>query len=177
MAKLLPLFNIVVAVLATSACAAAIRQLPPLPEPAQGWVRMDGDSVITLRRNPPADPAILRRGGTTIFLSVRDLERYFAGWPGNMPVDVAQLSEQIRREYSERGWVELGEGMLEDIVAARLIERGQAAIRAEDQDRFWATLRMAVERRQTGTSVTEYRVFYTPEGAQVLRVIGGTTVS
>jgi hypothetical protein len=164
-------------VLAVSACAGRPSNMPPLPGPAQGWVRVAEDSVIRLRPNPPPDSVVLHRGGATIVLSLRDVEQYFAEWRGTPPADVARLAEQIRRQSREAGWVELGDGMLEDLMAARLMESGQASVRTARNGRFLPRIRLATETRVAASNVIEYRVFYTPGGTLIFRVLGGVTVS
>jgi hypothetical protein len=160
-----------------SACGRPVHEMPSLPAPTQGWVRTGEDSLVNLRSHPPTDSVVLHRSGVTILLSMQDVGAFFDGWRGTVPVDVARLSERVRREYQEAGSVKLGAGTVEDLILARMLETGRAFIRVDADRRVIPRIRLALESRERGSSVIEYRMFYAPDGTLLLRVRGRTVVS
>ncbi|HEX2081529.1 MAG TPA: hypothetical protein VHG08_27745 [Longimicrobium sp.] len=163
--------------LGASGCAA---QDPPVtPTPPRGRTGVLPDTaVFTLQRRLPRDSVVLHRGGATIVLSMRGVEAYHAqqdSFRGTRPPasDVAQFREEIRREYQRAGWVRLGEGMLPDLMAARLMEQGRAAVRFGPRGRLLPWVRGILEVRGSAG----YRVFHAPDGTPFLRVHEWTVVS
>jgi hypothetical protein len=130
--------------------------------------------LISLRQ-APADSVVLHRSGASILLSMCDVEAHYAQFP--LPPDVAQLLDEMRREYREAGWVRLGEGMLPDLLASSLVQSGRAAVRMHPRRRLVPWLRTAREKQSRGTSVITERLFYAPDGTLLLRVLDSIAVS
>lgn len=133
------------------------------------------DSTIFLRQILPRDSVVLRRGEATIILSMQDVSHYFTEWP--LPPDMAQLYDEIRRDFERAGWVHLQEGMLEDLLASRLIGEGRASIRMSSSRRMLPWVRAELEQRIVGTTVIADRLIYHPNGKLLLRVPYGVTIS
>lgn len=155
-------------------CAVSSTVAPAVPQPGEGSERSAQDSMVYLRAVPAADSVVLHRGDASIVLSMADVESYFAQWP--LGSDMAQLRSQLRSEFQENGWAELGTGMLPDVVAANLITQGKATIRSPQGTAFpW--VRTAIEQEVTGTTVVTHRLLYGPTGAVLLRVLHSVAIS
>lgn len=137
--------------------------------------RASSDTIVRLWLTFPCDSVVLRRGQATILLSMRDVSAYFNESP--LPPDMASLYDEIRGDFERAGWVHLREGMLEDLLASRLIEQGHASIRLGSPSRTIPWVRLALENTVAGTTVIVDRLFYTPDGILLLRVPYGVTVS
>lgn len=144
-------------------------------KPTQG-VRAPGpDSVIELRRRAPPNPIIRVRTEFTILLSMPDAEAYYAQWP--LSPEVARFREEIRQQHARHGRAELAESQLADMLAARLMESGRAAVRQSPGGRLLPWVRSVLERDEQGASVVRHRAFFAPDGRLILRVLDGVTVS
>lgn len=163
------------AMLGTLGCAAANAGPADRAQPAEEWVRVGKDSVVSLLHYAPADSVVLHRGGGTILLSMRDVEAHFAQWA--LSAETVQFRDRMRQEIERQGWVQLGEGMPEDLLAAKLIERGRAAVRRREDDRLLPSVRIAREEKEMGTTVIEHRLIFTPDGKLLLRVPYSVTLS
>lgn len=133
------------------------------------------DSVINLRSSAPPDSVLLYRGQASILLSMRDVEAYFSEWP--LPPDMARLRDEVRNQYLATGWARLGEGMLEDLLAARLIEEGKAAIRWGSRSELLARAQLGISSEVMGTTVVSHTSFYGPDDTLFLRVLRSIVVS
>jgi hypothetical protein len=157
--------------LATGSCVRGVRE-----EPRVHWSPPGGqDSIVPLRQRPPGDSVILHRGGATILLSMRDVEEYHSLGP--LPRDVERFRDEMRREFQRSGWVSLGDGMLPDLLAGRLLQSGRAAVRIGPRNSFAEYVHFVLERNVNGDTVVRHRSFYSPEGVLILRVFDGVTIS
>lgn len=147
---------------------------PAAPQQGVGSESSAQDSLIYLRVVPAVDSVVLHRADASIVLSMADVEAYFAQWP--LPPDLAQLRNRVRSEFQEKGWAQLGTGMLPDLVAANLITQGKATIRSA-QGTLFPWVRTATEKEINGTTVVTHRLLYVSTGALLLRVLHSVTIS
>lgn len=166
-------------IFAGSLVAGCATQAAPRPEANATLVQAEStsrDSVLFLLQRAPVDSVVLHRGGAVILLPMREVEAYYSQWP--LSSEVERFRSSISEQFEERGWVRLGEGQLEDILATRLLQRGRAAIRYPSGGRHlipW--VRTAVERQIVSNTTIRDRVFYLPDGRLLIRVPDGTTLS
>jgi hypothetical protein len=126
-----------------TACGVSAGATHISPPPAHGSVA-GRDSIVALRTSAPGDSVVLYRNDAMILLAMSDVEAYFAEWP--LPSDMEQFRDEIRQAYVQAGWAELGDGMLEDLLAARLIQQGRATLRDHRSRRILPWVRLVIER-------------------------------
>lgn len=129
---------------------------------------------ITLLQSPPTDSVVLHRGGGTILLSRGVVETYLARW--STEPEVQRLLAAVRATIDARGWVQLGEGTVEDMTAAYALRCGLAVVRAHHSAEYIPSLRTVLEASDPTSAVT-YRAFYLPDGSLLWRVVESVAVS
>lgn len=168
------LSRICAAGLVLAGCTPSPSSAPSSDPPPLNWVRDTINERVGLLQSPPADSVIVVRAGYTILLSMHDIEAYLSEWVPSPDLD--QFRDLLRQRFAESGHATLGDGFLETLVAANLVERGKAAIRA-DRGRMIPFVELAMERHPSGTYVVSDRLIFTPTGTLLLRVRHSVTIS
>lgn len=157
-------------------CGPTPQHVPSGPIMEEGLQRSGQDSMFTLWRQPPPDSVVLYRNGAAILLSMRDVEAYYAG-RSPLASDETSLYSEIRLAYERSGWVQLREGVLEDLLAAHLLVRGRALVRTGVGGATIRAIRSSLWSRENGTTIVDYRFFFRPDGTLLLKVVDSVTVS
>lgn len=142
------------------------------PPPSNG-LRAPNNERVELRASPPADSVVVVRAGYTILLSMRDVEAYLSEFRSP---DVVEFRDLVRRTFAAAGHLTLGDGFLPDLIAARLVEQGKAAIRPGNGE-LLPYVELALEHRVNGTYVVSDRLIFVPDGSLLLRVRHSVTMS
>ena len=122
----------------------------------------------------PADSVWLKRNGTTIVLSMRDVEAYFSN--SRLSDGNRALRDAIRQAYRRDGTARLDESGLSDLLVAYVMLRGNAVVRGPSGEPFrciWTRL----ESIEVDGRVITHRVFGAPPDMRFLRVLDSVTVS
>lgn len=156
------------AAFAVAGCAAAVPEVSRPSEPAMRSVQVAKDSIVPLRTTPAPDSVLLHVKDATIIVSMREVEDLVAQGGGMMP-DLQEQYDAMRRQYQAAGWVQVGDGGFGRGMAVGLMKQGKASIRWNPTGEFLPSVRVVEESDASAGYIIYDRLFYTPDGALVLK--------
>jgi hypothetical protein len=161
------------AAFAAAGCAAAVPEVsrpsePPMPSVPVAQDSVAKDSIVPLRTTPAPDSVLLQVDDATIIVSMREVEDLVAQGGVMMP-SLQEQYDAMRRRYQAAGWLQVGDDGFGRGMAIGLMKQGKASIRWNPTGEFLPSVRVVEESDASAGYIVYDRLFYTPDGALVLK--------